>query len=252
LNARYEAKTQYSRVFESIGLKCALTGNVFPIQISDPAKSTFSQFLLGYFCSRAQTSSERADNLGSSRDRSLSSAETSLSQYLSFTRGSDVAVRIRLKKMGRTHRPFFRVCAMDGRSPRDGRVIEQLGTYDPMVPHVDARAILNGERIAYWMSVGATPTPKVGTLIKKYGKDGSHLEAQAEAISQLSERRQKAIESAKAAAASVEMPKVEEPKSAEEPAAEGAAAEGAEAAAEETKSEEPKAEASSQTEDCSP
>ncbi|MEC8473963.1 MAG: 30S ribosomal protein S16, partial [Planctomycetota bacterium] len=43
-----------------------------------------------------------------------------------------MAVRIRLKKMGRTHRPFYRVCAMDQRSPRDGRVIEELGTYDPM------------------------------------------------------------------------------------------------------------------------
>ncbi len=168
-----------------------------------------------------------------------------------------MAVRIRLKKLGRTHRPFFRVCAMDGRSPRDGRAIEQLGTYDPMVPDKDARAILNGERIAYWLSVGATPTPKVGTLIKKYGKDGTHLEAQAEAISKLSERRQKAIESAKAAAAAVEMPKIEQPKPAEEAAAEGAEAaatpaadapaeeakaEDAKPAAEEAKADEPKAE----------
>lgn len=159
-----------------------------------------------------------------------------------------MAVRIRLKKLGRTHRPFFRVCAMDGRSPRDGRVIEQLGTYDPMVPHVDARAILNGERIAYWMGVGATPTPKVGTLIKKYGKDGSHLEAQAEAISQLSDRRQKAIESAKAAAAAVEMPKAEEPKPAEDaaatednPAEGGGDAAPADEAKAETAAEEPKA-----------
>ena len=68
---------------------------------------------------------------------------------------------------------------MDARSPRNGRVIEELGTYDPMVPLTDARAILNGERIAHWVSVGAQPTPKVGTLIKKYGKDGTHLEAQA-------------------------------------------------------------------------
>ncbi len=146
---------------------------------------------------------------------------------------------------------------MDGRSPRDGRAIEQLGTYDPMVPDKDARAILNGERIAYWLSVGATPTPKVGTLIKKYGKDGTHLEAQAEAISKLSERRQKSIESAKAAAAAVEMPKIEQPKPAEEAPAEGAAAADApaeeakaedakpaaeEAKAEEAKAEEPKAE----------
>ncbi len=144
-----------------------------------------------------------------------------------------MAVKIRLKKMGRTHRPFFRVCAMDQRAPRDGRVIEQLGTYDPMVPDTDARAILNGERINYWLSVGAQPTPKVATLIKKYGTDGSHLEAQAEAISKLSGRRATAIESARAAAAKVELPKAE-PDPAEAPAeetaaapAEGATAEGA-------------------------
>ena len=139
----------------------------------------------------------------------------------------NMAVKIRLKKMGRTHRPFYRVCAMDARSPRDGRVIEQLGTYDTSVPETDARAILNGERIKYWLSVGAQPTPKVATLIKKYGSEGSHLEAQEEAISRLSERRVKAIESARAAAASVEMPKAEEPAPA--PAEGEAAAEGAEA-----------------------
>ena len=156
-----------------------------------------------------------------------------------------MAVRIRLKKLGRTHRPFFRVCAMDGRSPRDGRAIEQLGTYDPMIADKDARAILNGERIAHWLSVGATPTPKVGTLIKKYGKDGTHLEAQAEAISKLSERRQKSIESAKAAAAAVEMPKIEEPKPAEEAPAEGAEAvvtPASDAPAEAAKSDDAKAE----------
>ena len=130
-----------------------------------------------------------------------------------------MAVKIRLKKMGRTHRPFFRVCAMDQRSPRDGRVIEQLGTYDPMVPDTDARAILNGERINYWLSVGAQPTPKVATLIKKYGTDGSHLEAQAEAIAKLSGRRASAIESARAAAAKVELPKAE-PEPTEAPAEE--------------------------------
>jgi len=118
-----------------------------------------------------------------------------------------VTVKIRLKKMGRTHRPFFRVCAMDQRSPRDGRVIEQLGTYDPMVPDTDARAILKGERIKYWLSVGAQPTPKVATLIKKYGVDGTHLELQAEAIAKLSGRRATAIESARAAASKVAMPK---------------------------------------------
>jgi small subunit ribosomal protein S16 len=93
-----------------------------------------------------------------------------------------VAVRIRLKRLGRKHRPFFRVCAMDSRAPRDGKVIEELGIYDPMVRETDARAVLNGERIAYWLGVGAQPTEKVGVLIKKYGKEGSHLEQQRAAL----------------------------------------------------------------------
>ena len=156
-----------------------------------------------------------------------------------------MAVKIRLKKMGRTHRPFFRVCAMDQRAPRDGRVIEQLGTYDPMVPDTDARAILNGERINYWLSVGAQPTPKVATLIKKYGADGSHLEAQAEAISKLSGRRATAIESARAAAAKVELPKPE-PEPTEAPAEEAAEAP-AEGAAEAAAPEEASAETTTET-----
>lgn len=153
-----------------------------------------------------------------------------------------MAVKIRLKKMGRTHRPFFRVCAMDVRSPRDGRVIEELGTYDPMVPETDARAILNGERIAYWMGVGAQATPKVGTLIKKYGKDGSHLEAQAEAITRLGGRRAASIEQARAAAASVKMPDVTKPAEDAAPAEGEAAADAPKAEGEETKTEEAAAE----------
>ena len=92
-----------------------------------------------------------------------------------------MAVRIRMKKMGRKHRPFFRICAIDSRSPRDGRVLEELGTYDPMVPEVDARALLKGERVSYWIGVGAQPSDKVKVLIKKYGPSGTHLDEQAKA-----------------------------------------------------------------------
>jgi len=143
-----------------------------------------------------------------------------------------VAVRIRLKKMGRTHRPFFRVCAMDSRAARDGRVIEQLGTYDPMIADVDARAVLNGERIKHWLSVGAQPTRKVGTLIKKYGAQGTHLEAQAEALAKLSSRRASSIEAARKAVASVEMPKAEAEPTEEEKAKAAEAAAATEAPAE--------------------
>lgn len=96
-----------------------------------------------------------------------------------------MAVRIRLKRLGRRHRPFFRICAMDSRSPRDGRVIEELGHYDPMVRETDARAVLNAERIDYWLGVGALPTEKVAVLIKKYGTNGTHLEKQREAQERL-------------------------------------------------------------------
>lgn len=89
-----------------------------------------------------------------------------------------MAVRIRMKKMGRKHRPFFRICAVDSRSPRDGSVIEELGTYDPLVPDTDARVLLNTERVSYWLSVGAKPSVNVNVFIKKYGAEGTHLEEQ--------------------------------------------------------------------------
>ena len=102
-----------------------------------------------------------------------------------------MAVRIRMKKMGRRHRPFFRLCATDARTPRDGRVLEELGTYDPMVPEVDARALLNADRIAYWLSVGAQPSDKAAVLIKKYGPNGTHLDAQRAALDRLAQSRRR-------------------------------------------------------------
>ena len=101
-----------------------------------------------------------------------------------------MAVRIRMKKMGRTHRPYYRIVAMDQRSPRDGRVIEELGTYDPMCPETDARVTLKQERVDYWISVGAQPSDKVGVIIKKYGSNGTHLDAQKAAMEKLGRRKE--------------------------------------------------------------
>ena len=97
-----------------------------------------------------------------------------------------VAVRIRMKKLGRKHRPFFRICAVDSRAPRDGRVLEELGTYDPMIPETDARAALNNERFAYWLGVGAQMSDRVKVLFKKYGPEGTHLEARESALAKRS------------------------------------------------------------------
>ncbi len=101
-----------------------------------------------------------------------------------------MAVRIRMKKLGRKHRPFFRICAMDQRTPRDGKVLEELGTYDPMVRDPDARAVLLSDRIQYWLGVGAQPSEKVKVLIKKYGADGSHVDQQRAALERLSRGRE--------------------------------------------------------------
>ena len=96
-----------------------------------------------------------------------------------------------MKMFGRRHRPFFRVCVTDARNPRDGRVLEEVGYYDPMVPETDARAVLNGERIDYWLGVGAQPSDKVAVLIKKYGTDGTHLEQQQAAVERLATKRRR-------------------------------------------------------------
>lgn len=80
-------------------------------------------------------------------------------------------VRIRLKRMGRTHRPFYRISVMDAQMKRDGKTIEDIGHYDPMVPDKSQRVTLNLERLDYWIGVGAQPTEKVAVLIKKLKKN---------------------------------------------------------------------------------
>jgi len=97
-----------------------------------------------------------------------------------------VAVVIRMKKLGRSHQSFFRVCAFDKRAPRGGRPLEELGTYDPRVGEADARAILKKDRVDYWLGVGAQPSEKVAVLIKKYGTNGTHEAAQKSALEKLS------------------------------------------------------------------
>src|SRR5947209_16043618 len=73
-----------------------------------------------------------------------------------------------MKMLGRKHRHYFRIVAIDGRQPRDGRIIEELGSYDPMVKNTDDRVKLKPDRIKYWMSVGAKPSEKTAVLIRKY------------------------------------------------------------------------------------
>ena len=73
-----------------------------------------------------------------------------------------------MKRLGRKHRSYFRIVAIDARQPRDGRIIEELGSYDPMVKNTDERVKLKADRVEYWQSVGALPSEKVAILLKKY------------------------------------------------------------------------------------
>ncbi len=77
-----------------------------------------------------------------------------------------MAVRIRLARHGTTNRPFYRIVACDSRSPRDGRYIELLGTYDPLKNPADVA--LKPERITYWLGVGAKPSDTVKSIFKKH------------------------------------------------------------------------------------
>jgi small subunit ribosomal protein S16 len=73
-----------------------------------------------------------------------------------------------MKSLGRRHRPFFRICAIDSRRPRDGRAIEELGHYDPMSRNPETQTVLDVSRIRYWLSVGAQPSEKVQALLRKH------------------------------------------------------------------------------------
>jgi small subunit ribosomal protein S16 len=76
-----------------------------------------------------------------------------------------MAVKIRLARHGAKKRPFYRIVVADSESPRDGRFLEIVGTYDPLPDPV--KLTLKEERLQYWMDQGATPTDTVRTLLKQ-------------------------------------------------------------------------------------
>lgn len=78
-----------------------------------------------------------------------------------------MAVKLRLKRMGSKQKPFYRIVAADSRSPRDGRFIETVGTYNPIVK--ENNVTVDEEKIAKWISNGAQPTDTVKSLLSKNG-----------------------------------------------------------------------------------
>lgn len=80
-----------------------------------------------------------------------------------------MAVRLRLKRIGRTHRAIYRLGATDTRTPRDGVLIEELGLYDPQNKNPDMQLSVNEERVRHWLSVGAVPSDTVEQLLRRKG-----------------------------------------------------------------------------------
>lgn len=81
-----------------------------------------------------------------------------------------MAVRIRLSRGGSKKRPFYRIVAADSRAPRDGRFIEKLGTYNPLLPQEnEQRLVIDADRVKYWLGVGAMPTDRLAKLFSNLG-----------------------------------------------------------------------------------
>lgn len=80
-----------------------------------------------------------------------------------------MAVALRLVRLGRRHRPFYRLRVSDSRNATTGRFIEELGTLDPLEKDESKQAVLKKDRIEYWLQYGATPSATVANLLKKHG-----------------------------------------------------------------------------------
>ncbi|MEK9509154.1 30S ribosomal protein S16 [Gemmatimonadota bacterium Y43] len=179
-----------------------------------------------------------------------------------------MAVRIRLKRMGRKKQPHYRVVVADSRSPRDGRFVESLGYYKPLSN--PARLVLDLDRIDFWIGEGASPSNTVKTLISKARSGGddtvavgevdldarkqeqsealaarraaekkaaAEAEAAAKAEAEAAAKAEAAAEAEAAAAAEAEAAEGDEAAEAEEPAAEAEAEDGAAAEDDEAETE---------------
>jgi small subunit ribosomal protein S16 len=81
-----------------------------------------------------------------------------------------MAMKIRLARGGSKKRPFYRIVAADSRMPRDGRFIEKLGTYNPLLPKdSEERVKMDAERVQYWLGQGAQPTDRVARMLEAAG-----------------------------------------------------------------------------------
>ncbi len=129
-----------------------------------------------------------------------------------------MAMKIRLARGGSKKRPFYRVVAADSRMPRDGRYVEKLGTYNPLLPKdSEERVKLDMERVQYWLNEGAQPTDRVarfleaaGVVTKTERSNPEKAKPGKKAQERVEEKAQKVADAAEAAKAAAEAPAAEE------------------------------------------
>jgi len=90
-----------------------------------------------------------------------------------------MAVKIRMTRMGRRHRPYFRINAIESRAPRDGRILEKLGHYDPLEKDTAKQIVLERERIEFWLGKGAVPSDTVAQILQRHGIKTKYAEEKA-------------------------------------------------------------------------
>lgn len=162
-----------------------------------------------------------------------------------------MSVSLRLSRGGSKKRPYYKIVVANSRAPRDGKYLEQVGTYNPLLAKDDANRVrLVEDRVNYWLGVGAQPTDRVARMLDKAGikeraatNNPKKGEPGQKAKDRAEDKAAKAAEAAEAAAAAAAAPAVEEVVE-EAPAVEAAADEApaAEAAAEEAPAAEAAAE----------
>jgi small subunit ribosomal protein S16 len=113
-----------------------------------------------------------------------------------------MALKIRLTRGGAKKRPYYRIIVAEATAPRDGRFIEKLGAYNPMLPkeHAD-RVVLDAERVKHWLSVGAQPTDRVARMLGAAGVIEAPKYRETPTKSAPKKKAQERIKAAEAAAA---------------------------------------------------
>lgn len=87
-----------------------------------------------------------------------------------------MSVKLRMTRIGRRHRPFFRINAIDTRNPRDGKIIEKIGQYDPIEKDPEKQLIIDTEKAKMWLDKGAIPSDTVSELLVKAGIPNKHFD----------------------------------------------------------------------------